>query len=699
MPRFIRCVLCLCFVYVLTSATPALAKTVPDDSASPAFMTSGGFCPDGVIPNIRWRFGEQVEGLSVWGSYCQDDANTGRIESAEFLAPATLSLFLSGYPGTPGLRVALQLVESGKEIELRPKSTPGAQWQWNNFDVPREWVGKPVRMSAEAHATGLDGWLGFTAPLLPYSSIAVGTIPTDQPQGGFCLDGVYGHPQWPAGGPPSGVVAWGSYCQSGDEGTGWTASKAVIAGSFLSVYLAGYPGSANIRLAVENLQTGRQLPLQMESAPGDSWRLFHFPLPSQWKGQPVRLLVEDHAARPDGWVGFTEPDSMPGLKSEVLFAGRILGLALLLFVVLMLPPAATVVIAFLRGVKDPLDLTTVALLVMGLVGYAAFWIYFFSRVAGIAYSYVVLLSSCAVMVYAWRSARNRIRLKALRRMVEPLVLVGLASVFVLSLGFVYGRPASVQDYAAHRFGPRFLWIDNFLPKLFADGIYQGHVPRPLASDWLSSDRPPLQTGMVLWVYPYTRGTRELLYQTAATILQLTFLAGLWAYLEAAKVSRKAMALALATTFVSGFVILNSFYTWPKLLPVAFLFILPAYLFTDRFSSVRADWRVGAAVGAAAGFAMLCHGGSAFALLGIALTLLILRRLPSLRFLTGCRLGRRIPLFSLDALSEILRSSRRSPSQDAPRWSSDGTSGRQATRFVDQQLRSFARRRNPGLQAP
>ncbi len=123
------------------------------------------------------------------------------------------------------------------------------------------------------------------------------------------------------------------------------ASKAVIAGSFLSVYLAGYPGSANIRLAVENLQTGRQLPLQMENVPGDSWRLFHFPLPSQWKGQPIRLLVEDNAASPDGWVAFTEPDSMAGLKSEVLFAGRILGLALLLFVVLMLPPAATVVVA------------------------------------------------------------------------------------------------------------------------------------------------------------------------------------------------------------------------------------------------------------------------------------------------------------------------------------------------------------------
>ncbi len=471
----------------------------------------------------------------------------------------------------------------------------------------------------------------------PSTNIAVKPIPTDRPQVGFCSNGVYDHLQWPAGGRPSGVVVRGSYCESGDDGTGWTGSTTTIAGPFLSVYLAGYPGSANIRLAVENLQTGRQLPLQMDP-PGDSWRLFHFPLPSQWKGLPVRLLVEDNASGPDGWVAFTEPGSMPGLKSEVLFAGRILGLVLLLFVVLMLPSAATVVVASLRGVREPLDLIAAALLAMGLVGYAAFWIFFFNRVAGIAYSYAVLLSSCAVLLHAWTPARNRIRLRALRRMLEPVALVGLASVFVISLGFLYGRPASVQDYAAHRFGPPALWIDNFLPKLFADGVFHGRVPKPLASDWLSSDRPPLQTGMVLLVYPYTRGTRELLYQAAATILQLTFLTGLWAYLEAAKVSRKAMALALATAFVSGFVILNSFYTWPKLLPVAFLLILPAYLFTGRFLSVRADWRVGASLGAAAGLAMLCHGGSIFALLGIAVTLLFLRRLPSPRFLLAAALA-------------------------------------------------------------
>ena len=311
---------------------------------------------------------------------------------------------------------------------------------------------------------------------------------------------------------------------------------------------------------------------------------------------------------------------------------------MLLFVALLLPPVATVVIAFLRGVKDPLHLATAALLTMGLVGYAAFWIYFLSRAAGIAYSYVVLLSCFAVLLRAWVTARNRGHLWALRRMAQPVILVGLASIFVISLGFVYGRPVSVGDYAAQRFGPPTLWGDNFLPKVFADDVFQGHIPRPLANDWLSSDRPPLQTGMVLWVYPYTRGNRELLYQTTATLLQLTVLAGLWAYLHAAKINRHATALVLAAVFVSGFTILNSFYTWPKLWPVAFLFIIPAYLFTDRFASVRANWRVGASLGAAAGLAMLCHGGSIFALVGLALTLIFMRRLPGLRFLLAAALA-------------------------------------------------------------
>jgi hypothetical protein len=118
----------------------------------------------------------------------------------------------------------------------------------------------------------------------------------------------------------------------------------------------------------------------------------------------------------------------------------------------------------------------------------------------------------------------------------------------------------------------------------------------------------------------------------ATSFQLIYLAGLWAYLEASKISRKSMALILTTTFFSGLNFINSFYTWPKLLPVAFLLVIAAYLLTDRYYAVRSDWRVGSLTGAAAAFGMLCHGGSAFGLVGIAVTLLLLHRVPSRRFL-------------------------------------------------------------------
>ena len=419
---------------------------------------------------------------------------------------------------------------------------------------------------------------------------------------------------------------------SGDNDVGWMASKVVAAESYLTLYLAGYPGYPNLRVAVENLETERQLPLRINGVPGESWQRYIFPLPSKWKGQRIRVLVEDKATGPAGWLGFTEPIPLQGLGSDASVALRMIGLVFLLFVALVLPAAAASVVACLRGVKDPVDLTAVALLAIAFVGYGAFWVYFFSRAAGVTYSYIVLLSSVAVIVHAWAAAREQMKSAPVRQMIEPWVLVALASVFIISLGWIYGHEDATLSLAAYRFGPPTLAGDNYLPKVLADDIFHGHIGKPMIGDWLSSDRPPLQAGLTLWSYAWTYGNRDQPYQVVATILQLTFLAGLWMYFSASGVNRKAMALALATVFFSGFTILNSFFSWPKLLPVAFLMIIAAYLLTDRYELARTEWRVGAMVGAAAAFAMLCHGGSMFALLGIAVTLLILRRLPEVRFL-------------------------------------------------------------------
>jgi len=627
--RALRLLLLVCLAVIATRSLARAGDTTLD-LVPLEFMTSGGFCPDAVVPELVWELGERGIPMTIWGTGCVD-GSTGQIESARFLAPRELSMFVSGYIGLPGLRLLLRNVASGKEIELKPPSVPGMQWEHETFSAPPDWVGKPVQIVGVHEPSVESAWFGFTAPLLPYPSVAIGTIQTDRPQAGFCPDGVYPLTVW-ARGPRRGTI-WGSYCGSGDYGTGWMSSDTFIAGTNLPLYVAGYPGSPGVRLSVENLQTGRQLPLQLKGFPREIWRQYNFPLPQRWKGQPIRVLAEDASAKPGGWLAFAKAAPIP-IGKQLSFAVGLMALTLFLFVAWSLPAVAAAIFAASRGLTNLLDITAAALVTVGTVGYLAFWTYLLSLTAGFLYSWLSLVLCAAVIAYAWPRARNKANAAVLRRIILSWSLVGLTSVFVISIAFVYGKPDVVQDYSSRRFGPPFLSIDNFIPQIFANDILRGQIPKPLVGDWLSSDRPPLQTGMVLWNHPWMRGNRNLQYQLLGVIFQLTCLSAVLAYLEAAKVSRKAAALTLAAIIFWGFTFLNSFYSWPKLLPVAFLFVVPGYLFTERYTAARSSWRVGAVVGAAASLAMLCHGGSAFGLIGLGLTLLLLRRVPSPRFIAA-----------------------------------------------------------------
>lgn len=618
-------------LFALAFPLAATAGNASDQSSFLEFTRSEGFCLRGVISSIKWDPALGDDDAPVLGSFCDNDAATGRIVSQPFLAPSSLSFFLSGYIGRPGLRFYLRNRESGEEFDLTPKPTPGDSWRFYSFPLPASWLDKPVELIGEDKATTVYGWFGFTAPRLSYSSLVPSDIPTDRQPSGFCNDNKFRLLTWGNTSPPPGVALWRSFCASGDKDTGYMASDPFLAKAYIGLYVVGYPGTPGVRLRIENLRNQHQLPLQVMQLPYESVRLYYFPLPREWKGQPVRVLAEDNAVGPGGWVGFAlvRPARWGNTAS---FGFRIVLLAVALFVVTMLPAAAACVVAVRRGVKSVLDLTSVALLAIGIVGYAAFWVYFFNRRAGEIYSWASLLLFGGFVAWAVASPRNRSQLSALRPMRTPCLLVLIGALFVLSLGFIHGKASPLQEYAAQRFGPPFLSVDNWLPKILADYVYLGHIPKPMVGDWLSSDRPPLQAGNSLWNYAWTHGNRDVPYQILGTILQLTFLGALWAYLAAAGVNRKAIALIMAAALFSGFTIENSFFVWPKLFPVSFLLIISAYLFTERYSSIRADWRVGVVVGAATAFAMLCHGGSAFGLLGIGLTMLVLRRLPTARFI-------------------------------------------------------------------
>jgi hypothetical protein len=607
------------------------ALSAPAGSAFLSFSSSGGFCLDGANAAVRWPDGGRPEGLIVLGSYCDvGDLGVGRVESARFLAPASLSFYLAGYPGLPKTRLVLRDA-SGQEMELKPPVAPRETWRLSTFTLPPDWVGKPVQMVAEDRQTAPGGWLAFTVPVLPPTSLAADAIATDRPQGGFCRTGFPGSAAQGAGAPPLGLARWASFCQSGDAGTGWMASKSVPAGAYLRLYVIGYPVSADLRLAVENLRTGRQLSLLVPAPPGENWRQYYFPLPPEWKGQSIRVIAQDEASGRLGWLGFTDPLPEPGLRAALSEAGVLMALFVLLVSNLLLPPIALCAVAAVRGVKDPVSLNTIVLLAIGLLGWLGFWTYLANSRAGLAYSALALLGSCALLARLWRA--RRARLGPLRCLLAPWTLVACAAVFVLSLGLVRHSLAPPLNLAARRFAPPVLAGDNALPKVLAGCIVAGRIPSPMVGDWLSSDRPPLQAGVYLWdCLPAAGSDGQLPYLVISVVLQCAFLAGLWICLAAAGVGRGPAAVALGITFFSGFVLLNSLYTWPKLLPVAFLLVIAANVLTGRYDLVKGAAAQGAATGAAAALAMLCHGGSMFALLGIGLTMLILRRWPGRRFL-------------------------------------------------------------------
>jgi hypothetical protein len=621
--------------WIRCSAVAFLAWTAQAATASSAsFLALGeGFCTDGVYSSTMWPTGKRPAGLRTWGSYCEEgDAGVGHAESQGFPCPPILSLYLAGYPGSPGARLFLKNVKSGAEMDLRTPFQPAEMWQYNSFPVPPDWVGQPVQVVADDRATGNRGWLGFSEPIPSVSSLFyLPFITTSAPQTGFCPDGVYEKTTWPIGGRPAGIVTHGSHCKGGDASTGWAASAPFMARDRFCIYAAGYSGRPGLRTAVETVETGRQLLLEFPEVQRERWGRHCFLLPADWSGRRVRIVAEDQVSGPTGWLAFS--DSLPVHAMQGAVAVRTAGLVLLLSILLLLPACAACMVAALRGIKYLTTLTAVALVSIGVTGYVSFWSYFYRHSAGRIFSWCTVLLSLAIIIWACIAKSRRPRLMAIKQLMTPACLVVLASVFIVSFGLLYGGEDMPYTTAAQRFSHP-LPPDNTIPTLFAEGIFAGEVPKPLIGDWLSSDRPPLQSGVLLWTYVWQSRDREVADLALSAILQCLFLAGLWSFLSACNMTRRCRGLIVTACLFSGFVCLNGFYTWPKLFPAAFLLSAAAYLLTDRPFSQRHRLREGALAGALAGLAMLCHGGSMFALLGLGFTIVLVRRLPSFEFLAA-----------------------------------------------------------------
>ncbi len=262
----------------------------------------------------------------------------------------------------------------------------------------------------------------------------------------------------------------------------------------------------------------------------------------------------------------------------------------------------------------------VAVTVSCSVGYAVFWAYFVDHRFGRGVAIGLLTASVLAAVVPSPVRRLVFETARCREVVVPVALMFVVAVFYNAVLFAHSPETPVELRAQRHLTAAGLAPDNVLPFLLAEHLYDGTDPRALLDDWSSSDRPPLQAGVVLTQLPLASGLgrAHLHYQLLGTVLQCSWIPAVWALCGAARFSRRATAFALGMAVFSGFFFIDSVFAWPKLL-AASLVVLAYVLLLGR-DPPSAPTVALAALGV--GLGLLAHAGVVFTLVPLAVVVAV-----------------------------------------------------------------------------
>jgi hypothetical protein len=360
------------------------------------------------------------------------------------------------------------------------------------------------------------------------------------------------------------------------------------------------------------------------------WRRVTLRLPSDWVGQPVELIAETGPGDATDPFGLGNPRALSWgtvLRSQLrpLAALPAFGVALALFLLPGLPAAVRLA---LRGRLNPGLVVPGAVVFSCLAGYLTFWAYFCDPLLGRCVGGFVVLAGAALLAVDLRrpgAARDLLCSDEVR---TPLGLTALVGLFYLALLYSVDLDVRTGGETRVRFLDFPLAIDNELPYYFADNLYDHQDPRPLVADVRSSDRPPLQAGLLLLQLPLGRLVGQpLVYAlVAGCAFQCAWVPAVWALWGAGGLQRRRAGLALLFVVLSGFALFNTLFTWPKMLAGALTLFAATLALFDRGPGRRFP---AVLVGLSAALGALAHGGVAFTLLPLALLLLWPRYYPGL----------------------------------------------------------------------
>jgi len=400
---------------------------------------------------------------------------------------------------------------------------------------------------------------------------------------------------------------------------GGVRSPVFPAPAMLECFLAGYPGRPGLSVYLERMDDNQRFALTIagNSFPGEIWRPYHWRVPPAFRERPVQLVAVDDGRGFGDWLGVSTPrrfSYLALLHQQLPRSLSLVGHTLLAFAVFLLPGFALA--SWTIGKRPWLLRYALILIVAGsaTLGYAAFYLYFFSRAGGRFFSFATALASLVLIGLALR--RRALAQSIVRQVAEPLSLTAATALCYLCFAFLFVSPSGGGgDYIDGRFLGVTLPGDNVIPRIFADKIYNREPIRPFCcGDWLSSDRPPLQTGIFLLErpMPWIKNV-DFEYELLGTVLQCLWIDGVWAFLTALGTEPAKMRRAVLFLIFSGAVFFNCVYTWPKFLAATFI-LFTVSIVMEKLRDRSAAMRPAAILASVClGLALVSHPGSIYSL--------------------------------------------------------------------------------------
>jgi len=429
-------------------------------------------------------------------------------------------------------------------------------------------------------------------PALPYAESVQGTI--------------YG--EW-----PNRAIA------SGREITG-----VFLTPSAVEFEVAGNPKMPGMRMALQDAANPAQtLELTVDRNSAAAWLTRRWSVPREWQHRQVRLIVEDQGTTVGGrWVAFTLPREAHVFSIDSFIYAAYLSIDLLIESAMLLFPGLAIALWFSR--KRVLDAPLTIMVILtgcGISGLLCFFCYVLAQRLGLLVSLgTPTVSAVTAILY-----RRRIGQMLRRPVVHVLALWLLCAALYTSAGLLYRNDSPPSENIQDRFFTYAMPPDNILPLVLGEKIYNQAPYRPaFFGDIQSSDRPPLQTGIMLSQRPFWREP-ELQYLLLGILLQTSWIPAVWVLLKRMDVTGPTLLAAIAIPALSQFAFVHEVFVWPKLLSAAFgLLAISCFgWFTDRESTL-ANALLG---GALTALAMLSHGGVMMTVIAFAIITALARKAP------------------------------------------------------------------------